>query len=437
MDYSSTVLNTLGPTTELDEASAKVKIYIENGESDSVKVYLDPFDRERRGHIINHAHDDQTAFFKACLVGNAAVVEYMLKECRANTKLRGLYILQSLEVNERVFPLWVAVCENNFDVVKLLVVHGADINGSTFANSTPLRCACYMDNIKTVEYLVENGASINERSVFGGTCLMNATRGSLELCEFLVNNGASINATHQDGYTALYCATTGCRLDLVNLFLNNGASHFVKIRNRSHIILEAAISGNRAIFDYIQENTVLKPSQLADAFELLGATFVDNNNAIDEALHLWRKAMELRYANPEAPLIKVLPQETTHAYQFFREATTRQECDALVASDMDKIYMCALLTRERILGPGHEETMHGLRYRGAVYADAKHFQRTVDLWKYTYSLQRQHRPSTNTSTLTNLELFVALMKEMSDFLASGKIVGKVDEVKIVTFYRFN
>lgn len=58
-----------------------------------------------------------------------------------------------------------------------------------------------------------------------------------------------------------------------------------------------------------------------------------------------------------------------------------------IATVPDAIYMQSLLIRERILGPDHKDTIFGLMYRGAVYADMHHYQRCVDLWKYAFQLR--------------------------------------------------
>jgi DNA-binding ferritin-like protein (Dps family) len=50
--------------------------------------------------------------------------------------------------------------------------------------------------------------------------------------------------------------------------------------------------------------------------------------------------------------------------------------------------MHALVVRERILGPDHKDTIFGLMYRGAVYADTHAYQRCIDLWKYAFQLRR-------------------------------------------------
>ena len=44
--------------------------------------------------------------------------------------------------------------------------------------------------------------------------------------------------------------------------------------------------------------------RLADAYELIGATFVDENRDVPTALSYWRQALLIRYSDPEHPIIK-------------------------------------------------------------------------------------------------------------------------------------
>ncbi|XP_033756745.1 protein fem-1 homolog CG6966-like [Pecten maximus] len=418
----------------LDNASTKVKSFINSNNLEGLKEYLNGFNKEDQSRIVNHVEENYAPFFLACLKGREDIVKYMLLECSVDIELRGLYVLVSESFNEKVTPLWVAVSEQHLSVVKLLVAHGSDIHATTSTNSTPVRCACYCMNLAIVKYLVENGANIHQPNVYGGTCLMNATKGSVELCEFLVNNGASVNATTTGGYTALYHAIKSGRLDLVKLFLNAGASHFVTITTEVHILHLAAIHGNRTIFDYIKDNSVMKLSRLLDGYELLGATMIDDFDNIPDGLELWKKAIDLRYANPEAPLTKNIPDETKRVYRFHRETATPEQCKSLVASDKDRIYMHALLARERILGTRHERTIHEILYRGAVYADSLHYQRAVDLWKYAYILRRQALPAKDEDFVSDLSMFVDLFKEMFTKSSSGQISEKVQTGDIVDVF---
>ncbi|CAF2043548.1 unnamed protein product [Rotaria magnacalcarata] len=87
--------------------------------------------------------------------------------------------------------LWAAAAIDNFDIVKLLVEHGANVNYTTKTNSTPLRSACYNGNIDMTRYLIENGCDVNLCDNDGRPPLYEAVScGSMELVQFLLDHGA-------------------------------------------------------------------------------------------------------------------------------------------------------------------------------------------------------------------------------------------------------
>ncbi|XP_069139595.1 protein fem-1 homolog C-like [Argopecten irradians] len=419
---------------QLDIASKEIKSFIYSSNFEALKTYLNNTGHKERRQIVNHVQGDCAPFFLACYKDREDIVKYMLMECNPDIELRGFYQICKENFKEWVTPLWVAVSEEHLSLVKLLVSYGADVNSTTSTNSTAVRCACYCGNLDIVKYLVENGADIHKRNVYGGTCLINATKGSLELCQFLISHGIAVNATTISGYSAMYHAIELGRLDLVELFLTAGASHFVTITSEVHILYLAAIQGNRTIFNYIRDNTAMKISRLVNGYELLGATIIDEYNNISEGIDLWEMAMELRFANPEAPLRKILANETKQAYQFHRECATPEQCRTLVGADKDTIYMHALLTRERILGTRNEQTIYGIRYRGAVYADYKHYRRAIDLWKYAFLLRRHAVPTSDEDLVSDLRMFVDLFKAISEQSSSDESSEKVQSSDIVDIF---
>ena len=53
-----------------------------------------------------------------------------------------------------------------------MVEAGANVNGTTKAQSTPLRAACFEGRLDIVEFLVSRGADVNIANKFNNTCLM-------------------------------------------------------------------------------------------------------------------------------------------------------------------------------------------------------------------------------------------------------------------------
>lgn len=67
-------------------------------------------------------------------------------------------------------PLYTAVEEGHFDIVRLLIANGANINKCpsgewatqlSINNQSPLLLACIKNNTDVAEYLIENNADVN------------------------------------------------------------------------------------------------------------------------------------------------------------------------------------------------------------------------------------------------------------------------------------
>ncbi|ELU00554.1 hypothetical protein CAPTEDRAFT_211376 [Capitella teleta] len=100
------------------------------------------------------------------------------------------------------------------------------------------------------------------------------------------------------------------------------------------------------------------------------------------------------------------------------EAITMEELTALTASS-DRVYMQSLMVRERLLGPGHKDTLFGLMYRGAVYADSHSYQRCVDLWKYAFNLHHCLNERVTQGGLHTLQTLCKLFLEINEEHSGG------------------
>ncbi|CAG2214282.1 unnamed protein product [Mytilus edulis] len=70
-------------------------------------------------------------------------------------------------------PLYVAVCNNEIEIVNILFRHGADPNIPDKDGKTPLFMALYDDvDIKIFELLIDHGADMNCCNMLGGNALL-------------------------------------------------------------------------------------------------------------------------------------------------------------------------------------------------------------------------------------------------------------------------
>lgn len=159
------------------------------------------------------------------------ILEYLLK----NDK--------TLNINELLLNISI---QNNIEIIKLLIINGADIN---FNDDYILKKASLNGSFEIVELLIENGANIhaeNEKALilasrYRRTKILKllidngsnihidndyplryaSKDGYIEIVEILIINGANI---HSEDDQALKWAANNNRLDVVKLLINYGSN---------------------------------------------------------------------------------------------------------------------------------------------------------------------------------------------------------------------
>ena len=114
-----------------------------------------------------------------------------------------------------------------YDLVKLLINRGADINDkNNFWGMTPLMFAIDSQHFEIAEFLMQRGADVNIRDrEYGMTALMYSinTITPKYIVENLIRNGANVTAKSNDGWDSLRRASLSERSDLIDLLIANGA----------------------------------------------------------------------------------------------------------------------------------------------------------------------------------------------------------------------
>ena len=110
------------------------------------------------------------------------------------------------------------------EVLRLLLQHGADINGAEKPHYlTPLHWACYQEHLDVAQILLEHGAEINAASS-EGTSLYYASRiGRLEIVRLLLEHGADVHIRVPGRKTPLEEATDLGYIQIAQLLLEYGA----------------------------------------------------------------------------------------------------------------------------------------------------------------------------------------------------------------------
>jgi len=104
----------------------------------------------------------------------------------------------------------------DFDTIKYIVEHGADVNIKNVVGMSSLFVTTYLQNIKLIRYLLHKGADINTKDNNGITPLIIASLGNnLNIVKLLVKRGSNVNIRSNDNYTALEMAQSKGNDDIV------------------------------------------------------------------------------------------------------------------------------------------------------------------------------------------------------------------------------
>jgi hypothetical protein len=180
---------------------------------------------------------------EAILTGNIDIVRILLQN-GANPNICITYNCLSFgkhatDLLPRISPLLAAIAAQNLPIVQLLVSHGADIDYKRPIGllRTPLQRAAEIGDFTIVQYLVEQGATIDTPPMnCGGTALqLAAMTGYVGIVSFLLERGANPNypPADGDGRTAFEAAAEWCRIDVMLLLMQRGV-HLDLVTGNEH-----------------------------------------------------------------------------------------------------------------------------------------------------------------------------------------------------------
>ncbi|KAM9069103.1 ankyrin repeat and SOCS box protein 3 isoform 5-T5 [Sarcophilus harrisii] len=111
------------------------------------------------------------------------------------------------------------------DVVKLLLRHGADVNGShSMCGWNALHQAAFQEYTQLIKLLLKKGANKECQDDFGITPLFVAAQyGKMESLNVLISSGANVNCQAMDKATPLFIAAQEGHKNCVELLLSKGA----------------------------------------------------------------------------------------------------------------------------------------------------------------------------------------------------------------------
>jgi len=121
-------------------------------------------------------------------------------------------------------PLHLAVNNDNFNIVEVLITNGADVNAKDLDDWTPLQIAAQNGYVDITEILTEcHDSIVDEKDSNGQTALhLVACDGHANVIHVLIKNGASVNLIDNLQQTALSLAVQEGHLEAMNLLIDCG-----------------------------------------------------------------------------------------------------------------------------------------------------------------------------------------------------------------------
>ncbi|XP_061696607.1 protein fem-1 homolog B [Syngnathoides biaculeatus] len=349
-----------------------------------------------------------TPLIVAARNGHDKVVRLLLDHYRVDTEQTGTARFDGYVIDGAT-ALWCAAGAGHFEVVRLLVARGANVNHTTVTGSTPLRAACFDGRLDIVRFLVERGADIGITNKYNNTCLMIAAyKGHGDVVGFLLERGADPDATAHCGATALHFAADAGHLGVVAELVRRRA--VLAANGHGMTPLKVAAESCKAdVVELLLAHADCQPAGRVEALELLGASFANDreNYDIDKTYRYLRAAADERLRHPGVvPTKEPLP--PVEAYGGRRECRTADELEAIRA-DRDALHMEGLMIRERILGADSADVSHPVIYRGAVYADNMEFERCIKLWLHALRLRQRGNRNTHKDLLRFAQVFSQML----------------------------
>jgi len=121
------------------------------------------------------------------------------------------------------------------EIAKLLIEHGANVNGRTKEGKTALMIAAAKGSSELVGLLIDKGADVNASDHAGFTALISAAyntasdKDAFRVVKILLEHRANTDKSTSEGITPLFGAISGGNLDIVRILIENGADV-----NKSH-----------------------------------------------------------------------------------------------------------------------------------------------------------------------------------------------------------
>lgn len=227
--------------------------------------------------ILNHANISQTdklyrtPLEYAIRYNRKSIVKLLLHhQANANLNSRGTAPLHQVglfltkkckhkKIYQLNFPQ--AAESGNYEIVRLLIAHKADINVLNSHRRTPLHYAAQRGHVNVIQLLLDHGANIHsiERSARETALHRAAATGSVHGVELLLQGNADIHALDYQRKTPLHKAAISGNVSTIDLLISRGSALWFKdkfgktprdccVNTASRLAFDRAVASKRKKF---------------------------------------------------------------------------------------------------------------------------------------------------------------------------------------------
>ena len=151
--------------------------------------------------------------------------------------------------------------KGNFDVVRLLLDHGAQVEAKANDGGTSLMLASKKGHLEVLKLLLDHGAQVEAKDKYGWTSLICASaNGHLEVVKLLLDHGALVEAKDNDGETSLIWVSANGNFDVVKLLLDHGALVEAKDNSGWTSLMFASEKGHLDVLKLLLDRGAEKPN---------------------------------------------------------------------------------------------------------------------------------------------------------------------------------
>lgn len=172
--------------------------------------------------------------------------------------------------------LWTAALNGNLEVVRMLLMQGAEINHTDTSGATPLYAA--------------------------------AANGHVDVVELLLAEVAGPDIARQDGNTPLHVAAANCSTEIVRCLLGFGASWEIRNKDNRRPLELSCVMHEEDVEDRRQIEGLLAPLIGAAREGDLGAVqiYIDMKEDLNEQVRSGKTALIYAAMNGDAPIVEIL-----------------------------------------------------------------------------------------------------------------------------------